>query len=63
MVPWAADVAMAYGLFLDAVVDEGRLFHLDEGPLNGPWGCAARDPWRAARRGTTPIRRRVRCWR
>ncbi|WP_420123196.1 hypothetical protein [Nakamurella sp.] len=34
VVPWAADVAVAYGLFLDAVVDMGRLCHLDEGPLN-----------------------------
>lgn len=34
VVPWAADVAVAYGLFLDAVVDQRRLFHLDEGPLN-----------------------------
>ncbi|MFI6160381.1 hypothetical protein ACIA59_10575 [Micromonospora haikouensis] len=34
MVPWAAEVAIAYGLFLDAVVDQKRLFHLDEAPLN-----------------------------
>ncbi|MGK5737265.1 hypothetical protein [Micromonospora sp. URMC 103] len=34
VVPWAADVAIAYGLFLDAVVDQKRLFHLDEAPLN-----------------------------
>ncbi|MGC4769212.1 hypothetical protein ACLQ25_09555 [Micromonospora sp. DT44] len=34
VVPWAADVAIAYGLFIDAVVDQGRLFHLDEAPLN-----------------------------
>ncbi|MDG4799039.1 hypothetical protein [Micromonospora sp. WMMD980] len=43
VVPWAADVAMAYGLFLDAVVDEGRLCHLDEGPLNVALGaCGTR---------------------
>lgn len=34
VVPWAADVANAYGLFLDAVVDQRRLYHLDEAPLN-----------------------------
>jgi len=33
VVPWAADVATAYGLFLDAV-HQHRLFHLDEAPLN-----------------------------
>ncbi len=44
VVPWAADVAMAYGLFLDAVVDEGRLFHLDEGPLNVALGVCGTRP-------------------
>ncbi|RAN92650.1 hypothetical protein GAR05_06142 [Micromonospora saelicesensis] len=34
VVPWAAEVAIAYGLFLDAVVDQRILFHLDEAPLN-----------------------------
>lgn len=40
VVPWAADVAIAYGLFLDAVVDQRRLFHLDEAPLNTALGVA-----------------------
>ncbi|MFE9192049.1 hypothetical protein ACFYL6_20835 [Micromonospora sp. NPDC007208] len=34
VVPWASDVANAYGLFIDAVVDQRNLFHLDEAPLN-----------------------------
>jgi hypothetical protein len=32
-VPWAQDVAAAYGMFVDAV-HQRRLVHLDEGPLN-----------------------------
>ncbi len=32
-VPWAAEVAVGYGLFIDAV-HQHRLFHLDETPLN-----------------------------
>ncbi len=33
VVPWASDLAVAYGLFVDAVTQR-RLFHLDEAPLN-----------------------------
>jgi hypothetical protein len=33
VVPWAADVAIAYGLLIDAVTQK-RLRHLDEAPLN-----------------------------
>lgn len=33
VVPWASDVAIAYGLLIDAVT-ERRLVHLDEPPLN-----------------------------
>lgn len=32
-IPWSADIAAAYGMFVDAVHQE-RLVHLDEGPLN-----------------------------
>jgi hypothetical protein len=32
-IPWADDVADAYGMFVDAV-HQRRLFHLDEAPLN-----------------------------
>ncbi|MET9301774.1 hypothetical protein ABZX66_20870 [Micromonospora aurantiaca] len=38
-VPWAAEVAVAYGLFIDAV-HQRRLFHLDEAPLNVALGTA-----------------------
>ncbi|MEV0726015.1 hypothetical protein AB0I37_24955 [Micromonospora purpureochromogenes] len=39
VVPWATELAIAYGLFLDAV-HQGRLFHLDEGPLNAALAVA-----------------------
>jgi hypothetical protein len=32
-IPWADDVADAYGMFIDAIT-QGRLWHLDETPLN-----------------------------
>jgi hypothetical protein len=32
-VPWAAELAAAYGMYIDAITQR-RLFHLDEAPLN-----------------------------
>ncbi|MFI6270724.1 hypothetical protein [Micromonospora zamorensis] len=42
-VPWAAEVAVSYGLFLDAV-HQHHLFHLDEAPLNTALASAKTRP-------------------
>ncbi|MFF0469340.1 terminase large subunit domain-containing protein [Micromonospora zamorensis] len=42
-VPWAAEVAVSYGLLLDAV-HQHRLFHLDEAPLNTALASAKTRP-------------------
>ena len=35
MTPWAADVGIAHGLFLDAVLEpDGNLWHTDDAPVN-----------------------------
>lgn len=39
-VPWADDIADAYGMYVDAA-KQGRLWHLDEAPLNIALACAA----------------------
>jgi len=39
VIPWADDVADAYGLYVDAA-NQRRLWHLDEGPLNAALAAA-----------------------
>ena len=43
VVPWASDIAIGFGLFLDAVTQK-RVRHLDEAPVNVALGVAATRP-------------------